>query len=52
VQRMPEYVDPVDRPSVNACDTPGNPSTAAKTNKTFGRRLNLLSFRWLAASEV
>jgi hypothetical protein len=52
VQRIPEYVDPVDRPSLNACDTPGKPSTAAKVNKTFGRRLNLLSFRWLAPSEV
>jgi hypothetical protein len=52
VQRIPEYVDPVDRPSLNACDTPGKPSTAAKVNKTFGRRLTLLSFRWLAPSEV
>ena len=48
VQRIPEYVDPVDRPSVNAYTA----SAAAKANKTFGRRLILVSFRWLAASEV
>ncbi len=48
VQRVPEYVDPVDRPSLNAyTDT-----TAAKANKTFGRRINLVSFRWLSGNEI
>jgi hypothetical protein len=48
VQRMPEYVDPVDRPSLNAyTDT-----TAAKANKIFGRRINLVSFRWLSGNEI
>jgi hypothetical protein len=48
VQRMPEYVDPVDRPSLNAhTDT-----TAAKANKIFGRRINLVSFRWLSSNEI
>jgi hypothetical protein len=48
VQRMPEYVDPVDRPSLNAYTGP----TAAKTNKTFGRRINVVSFRWLSTNEI
>ena len=48
VQRMPEYVDPVDRPSLNAATN----ATAAKANKTFGRRFLITSFRWLAATEI
>ena len=48
VQRIPEYADPVDRPSLNAYTD----SAAARVNKTFGRRMNLLSFRWLGASEI
>jgi hypothetical protein len=52
VQRMPEYVpeyvDPVDRPSLNVhTDT-----TVAKANKIFGRRINLVSFRWLSGNEI
>ena len=48
VQRVPEYVDPVDRPSLNAYNDP----TAAAANKTFGRRFNVVSFRWLSNDEV
>jgi hypothetical protein len=48
VQRMPEYLDPVDRPSVNVYTT----STASAVNKTFGRRINVVSFRWLAINEI
>ena len=55
VQRVPDYVDPVDRPSVNAYDvslpTP-LPSTASAANKAFGRRINLVSFRWLSGNEI
>ena len=48
VQRVPEYVDPVDRPSLNAfTDT-----KAAKANKTFGRRINVVAFRWLSGNEI
>ena len=55
VQRVPEYVDPVDRPSLNAYDIAvpaAVPSTAAVANKTFGRRMNVVSFRWLSSNEI
>jgi hypothetical protein len=48
VQRMPEYVDPVDRPSLNAYTN----GAADKANKIFGRRINLVSFRWLSGREI
>jgi len=48
VQRIPDYVDPVDRPSVNAITD----NSAAHANKVFGRRINVLSFRWLSSKEI
>jgi hypothetical protein len=55
VQRVPEYVDPVDRPSVNAYDITlptAVPSTASPANKAFGRRMNVVSFRWSSSNEI
>jgi len=48
VQRMPEYVDSVDRPSLNVY----NDAKAALANRTFGRRINVVAFRWLARNEI
>ena len=48
VQRIPEYIDPVDRPSFNVYTESGG----AKVNKDFGRRMSLVSFRWLSTKEV
>jgi hypothetical protein len=48
VQRIPEYIDPVDRPSVNAYTD----AAAAAVNKRFGRRMSVVSFRWMSSSEV
>ena len=48
VQRMPEYVDPADRPSLNVHSDPA----AKPANKTFGRRFNVASFRWLSQNEI
>jgi len=48
VQRLPDYVNPVDRPSVNVYTT----ATANTANKFFGRRINIVSFRWLSGQEV
>ncbi|MEO0017888.1 MAG: hypothetical protein RLZZ522_1171, partial [Verrucomicrobiota bacterium] len=48
VQRVPEYLDPVDRPSLNTVTD----TTAATANRNFGRRINLVSFRWLSSNEI
>jgi hypothetical protein len=48
VQRLPEYLDGVDRPTLNASSDPG----AAPVNKVFGRRFGIVSFRWLNRSEI
>jgi hypothetical protein len=48
VQRVTDYVNSVDRPSLNANTDPN----AAAANKTFGRRINVVSFRWLAGNEI
>lgn len=46
VQRMPEYLDPVDKPEVAPT------LLTSDANKNFGRRFNLVSFRWLSANEI
>jgi hypothetical protein len=53
VQRVPEYFDPV----TNAPDNePWDEDTTLKplnqNNKTFGRRFNVISFRWLTPNEI
>ena len=50
VQRLPEYVNPIDRPSTNVW----NPDlkTGELDNKKFGRRINIVAFRWLSESEI
>ena len=48
VQRLPEYVDPADRPALNTAVDP----TAKAANRTFGRRIQLVSFRWLSKDEI
>jgi hypothetical protein len=46
VQRGAAYIDPTDRPEtrLDVLTTP--------TNKTFGRRFELVSFRWLSPNEI
>jgi len=46
VQRVPEYLDPADK-----ADTPPA-SLTRSVNKTFGRRFQVVSFRWLAPGEI
>jgi hypothetical protein len=48
VQRFPEYVDPTDLPSVNV----DSATNARPTNRNFGRRLQVVSFRWLSNNEI
>lgn len=45
VQRSPEFIDPSDASEKNY-------STINTTNQTFGRRFDIVSFRWLNASEA
>jgi hypothetical protein len=47
VQRLPEYVDPVDRPSVNVYSGSNSP-----VNQRFGRRISVVAFRWLSENEI
>lgn len=51
VQRMPEYVDPTDRPEA-AEGWPGAADKLTATNALFGRRIEIRSFRWLGAEEI
>lgn len=50
VQRMPSYVDPSNLPSERA-SSPSD-SALSLTNRTFGRKFEVLSFRWLASHEI
>ena len=46
VQRTAEYLDPQDQIYKNTAELVSN------TNKTFGRRYQIVSFRWLTSAEV
>lgn len=48
VQRVPEYVNPINKASVNVYTD----ATSDPVNKAFGRRIKLVSFRWLSQQEV
>jgi hypothetical protein len=41
VQRMPEYVDPVDSPEISPN------ALTAQVNQTFGRRFKIINFKWI-----
>jgi hypothetical protein len=47
VQRLPEYIDPALAPHQRA-----DGSSASIANQTFGRRLEIISFRWLSNAEI
>lgn len=46
VQRVPDYIDPTDAVDVAPADL------ASPANSTFGRRFEIVSFRWLHSSEI
>jgi type II secretory pathway pseudopilin PulG len=48
VQRLPEYVDALNDPSVNVYTD----ASASAANKSFGRRVSVVSFRWLDSNEI
>jgi hypothetical protein len=45
VQRIPDYIDP-DATAAEATPAPGTP------NATFGRRYQVVSFRWLTPADI
>jgi len=45
VQRQPFYVDPANRPH-------DRPNALNATNDTYGRKFELVSFRWLSSKEI
>lgn len=45
VQRVPEFADPADTPETET-------ASLERINELFGRRFEILSFRWLASEEV
>lgn len=51
VQRIPEYVDPADEPEAED-GWGGTSGDFSETNKKFGRRFEVRSFRWISAEEV
>lgn len=46
IQRIPEYVDPTDESHLKSS------ALQSEANKRFGRKLKIMSFRWLGDSEV
>jgi hypothetical protein len=46
VQRFPEYIDSADTVDIATA------SLASEANKNFGRRFEMVSFRWLAREEI
>ncbi|WAC18653.1 hypothetical protein OVA24_15580 [Luteolibacter sp. SL250] len=57
IQRMPDYVDPADAPEAPFDDpTPSNPfakdDLRSDINVEFGRRMKMISFRWLNPNEI
>ncbi len=48
VQRMPEYVDPEENAPVDR----GAELSGSAVNQKFGRRFNIVSFRWLSPNEI
>jgi hypothetical protein len=57
VQRIPQYLDPVNKTHEALRELGANGSFAdnsaiTEVNRRFGRKLKIVSFRWLAAEEV
>jgi len=51
VQRLPDYMDDSMAPATDLA-TASAANTATQTNRTFGRRYKVVSFRWLSPSDI
>ena len=45
VQRIPSYVDPANAPSARG-------TTLSNMNKSYGRQIQIVAFRWLSPNEI
>lgn len=56
VQRLPDYIDQADAlikdPVTGLPNNATPPSTAGAVNQKFGRKLKVISFRWLTAQDI
>jgi hypothetical protein len=50
LQRLPEFVDKSIAAETDLASAPG--SAAKTTNENFGRRFQIVSFRWLSSDEL
>jgi hypothetical protein len=46
VQRVPDYIDAADKAEISPA------ALTSTANKTFGRRFQIVSFRWLSPGEI
>jgi hypothetical protein len=46
VQRLPEYLDATDEPQVRQADL------QSAVNRSFGRKFEIIGFRWLSQTEI
>ena len=51
VQRLPDYVDMAD-PALSSLGAATAPADTNQTNRTFGRRFKIISFRWLTPADI
>ena len=51
MQRLPEYVDSTDEPEAQD-RWPTDSDRLSETNRLFGRRFEIQSFRWLTSDEI
>ncbi len=53
IRRTREYIDPSDDAAlIGLSDSSGNVTALKTANKNFGRRFEILSFRWLSKNEI
>ncbi len=52
VKRQPEYIDPSDAADKQVVDLDGDIATLSTTNQQHGRRMKIVSFRWLSQDEI
>ena len=47
IQRLPDYIDPQDAADAPLAANQAGPELKSRVNQIFGRRMEIVSFRWL-----